>query len=448
MIITPVSTASDEGRRILHNLSDRFQLADSTCRQTVAEIIAEVRARGDAALIDYTRKFDSPAMAIERLRVSEEELTEAFSQVDDAFMETLELAIERVYLFHEREKEQSWLMTRDDGAITGRLVHPVDSAGLYVPGGQGGKTPLVSSVLMNGIPAAIAGVARRVMMTPADAEGKVNPALLVAAQEIGITEIYKAGSAWAIAALAYGTETVPAVDVIVGPGNQYVTEAKRQVSGRVRIDMIAGPSEILVIADDSADPEHVAADLLSQAEHDPLASAILVTDSAETATAVQRAVKRQVAELERRDIAEQSLQAYGALFVVHDLSAAVALANRIAPEHLELQVRDPFAWVGRIRHAGALFVGPHTPEPVGDYVAGPNHVLPTAGTARFSSALSVEDFIKTTSLIHYSPEALRAEARDIIRLAQIEGLEAHARSVQVRLSKARTANGKKGAAAK
>ncbi len=432
MIITPVSTASDEGRRILHNLSDRFQLADSTCRQTVAEIIAEVRARGDAALIDYTRKFDSPAMAIERLRVSEEELTEAFSQVDDAFMETLELAIERVYLFHEREKEQSWLMTRDDGAITGRLVHPVDSAGLYVPGGQGGKTPLVSSVLMNGIPAAIAGVARRVMMTPADAEGKVNPALLVAAQEIGITEIYKAGSAWAIAALAYGTETVPAVDVIVGPGNQYVTEAKRQVSGRVRIDMIAGPSEVLIIADETAEPSYIAADMLAQAEHDPQALAICIATEPDMAARIASELEKQLAELSRAEIARKSLSERGVLLVARELEEAIVLANEIAAEHLELMIAEPFEWLTRIRHAGAIFLGRHTPESAGDYLAGPNHVLPTMGTARFSSALGVETFVKKSSLIAYSQAALSADSPHIQRLANLEGLTAHAKSAAIR----------------
>ena len=446
MKIYPHPSASAE--QCLKRIRGRELAFRSKDLAAVQRILQEVRKKGDEAVLAYTRRFDAPEMQPDQMAVTPAETAAALRRVEPDVRRALNRAADQIGAFHRQQKPRAWVDTPRDGVMVGQLVHPVDAAGIYVPGGRAGTTPLVSSVLMTAIPAKIAGVGRVVMVTPPGRDGSVSPYLLAAAHKAGVDQVFKAGSAWAIAALAYGTQTIPRVDVIAGPGNIYVALAKKLVAGTVRIDMIAGPSEILVIADDSADPEHVAADLLSQAEHDPLASAILVTDSAETATAVQRAVKRQVAELERRDIAEQSLQAYGALFVVHDLSAAVALANRIAPEHLELQVRDPFAWVGRIRHAGALFVGPHTPEPVGDYVAGPNHVLPTAGTARFSSALSVEDFIKTTSLIHYSPEALRAEARDIIRLAQIEGLEAHARSVQVRLSKARTANGKKGAAAK
>jgi histidinol dehydrogenase len=314
------------------------------------------------------------------------------------------------------------------------MVHPVDAAGVYVPGGKGGETPLVSSVLMGAIPAKIAGVPRVVMMTPPNREGGVNPYLLVAAKKVGVDKVYKAGSAWAIAALTFGTDTIAKVNVIVGPGNIYVTLAKKLVAGTVQIDIIAGPSEVLVIADAQADPEFVAADLLSQAEHDPLASAVLVTDSYPLAEAVRDALQRQVVQLSRREIAEQSLRAFGALIVVPDLTTAIDLSNRIAPEHLELQVRDPFAHISRIRHAGAVFLGSHTPEAVGDYVAGPNHVLPTAGTARFSSALSVGHFMKHTSLIHYTAEAFRKEAVDIMRLANIEGLEGHARSVAVRLT--------------
>jgi histidinol dehydrogenase len=310
----------------------------------------------------------------------------------------------------------------------------VDAAGIYVPGGKSGSTPLVSSVLMGAIPARIAGVDRVVMVTPPTAEGEVSPHLLAAARMAGVDEIYKVGSAWAIGALAYGTETISKVDVIVGPGNIYVTLAKKIVSGTVGIDMIAGPSEILVIADKGAAPSFAAADLLSQAEHDPLASAILVTDSSRLARAVSREVENQLAALHRREIAEKSLADYGAAFVTRDMAEAVLLANRIAPEHLELLVRDPFDYVGGIRHAGAIFMGDYTPEPVGDYIAGPNHVLPTAGTARFASALSVDHFIKKTSLIHYNRQAFLHEADDIMRLADIEGLGAHARSVSVRLA--------------
>ncbi len=291
---------------------------------------------------------------------------------------------------------------------------------------------------MGAIPARIAGVSEIIMVTPPTRDGAVNPHLLAAAQKAGVTAVFKIGSAWAIGALAYGTPTIPKADVIVGPGNIFVTLAKKLVSGAVQIDMIAGPSEILVVADNTADPEHVAADLLSQAEHDPLASAMLVTDSLDLARSVDKALQQQVSRLDRQDIARQSLEAFGALMVVPDIAKAIELANRIAPEHLELIITEPFARIGQIRHAGAIFVGPYTPEPVGDYVAGPNHVLPTAGTARFSSALSVDHFIKKTSLIHYAESAFRKEAGDIIRLAETEGLGAHANSVKVRINRSKT----------
>lgn len=429
-----VTSASEEGRRILAALADRFQLADDKCRHAVSEIIARVRADGDQALVDYTRRFDSPDFTLSQLKVSREEIEEAHSLVDPEFLADLELACRRIGEFHQRERENSWLMTRDDGVLTGRLVNPVDAAGLYVPGGQGGSTPLVSSVLMNGIPAGIAGVPRRVMMTPPNAEGKVNPALLVAAERIGIDEIYKAGSAWAVAALAYGTESVAPVDVIVGPGNQFVTEAKRQLSGRVRIDMIAGPSEILIIADGGANPAYIAADMLAQAEHDPQALALCICTEAAVAQGVAVELERQLPQLERAEIATRSLRERGALLVAADLDEAMQLANRIAAEHLELMVADPFSWLPRVRHAGAIFLGSHTPEAAGDYLAGPNHVLPTMGTARFSSSLGVETFVKKSSLISYNPEALLADLPAIDRLARLEGLTGHARSATIRSS--------------
>jgi histidinol dehydrogenase len=435
MIITPVATSSAQGKEILAGLRDRFQLADPACQQGVTTIINEIRQRGDEALLEYIRKFDAPAITAEQLRVSDEELHEALASADQDLLDTLEIAIERIYTFHEREKEQSWMVTREDGAITGRLVHPVDSAGLYVPGGQGGKTPLVSSVLMNGIPAAIAGVERRVMVTPPDENGRINPALLVAAQEVGITEIYKAGSAWAIAALAYGTKTIAPVDVIVGPGNQYVTEAKRQVSGRVRIDMIAGPSEVLIITDETGEPSYLAADMLAQAEHDPQALAMCITTSGELADRIVTELTQQLAGLSRSEIARKSLRERGVILVAKDLEEAILLANQIAAEHLELMVREPFLWLTRVRHAGAIFLGRHTPESAGDYLAGPNHVLPTMGTARFSSALGVETFIKKSSLIAYSQEALQADSEHIQLLARLEGLTAHANSVAIRTGK-------------
>ena len=399
----------------------------------VTRIIEDVRKNGDGALVKYTKRFDSPGLTAESIMVTQKEMNDAAKKVDRSFVRSLNRAAKQIKQFHKLQLEKSWINTDRDGTILGQLVNPVDAAGIYVPGGRGGKTPLVSSVLMCSIPAKIAGVKKIVMVTPPTKNSKVNPHLLVAAKKVGVNKIYKVGSAWAIAALAYGTETIPKTDVIVGPGNLYVTLAKKIVSGTAGIDMIAGPSEILIIADNTANPDFIAADLLSQAEHDVLASSMLVTDSMETAKAVGGAVKKQVERLSRKNIAKKSLAGYGAIMVVPDIAAAVNLANRIAPEHLELQLKEPFEYIGQIRNAGAVFLGDYTPEPVGDYIAGPNHVLPTAGTARFASALSVDHFIKKTSLIHYSKTAFKKEAQDIIRLAEIEGLDAHANSVKVRL---------------
>ncbi|MEW6218806.1 MAG: histidinol dehydrogenase [Thermodesulfobacteriota bacterium] len=431
-MLTPVRIGTPEGSAILARLLDRFQIADRRCQEEVAAIIERVTVEGDNALLDYTRRFDCPGFRRGQFRVSKKELRDAYREVPAALRQSLELAIDRIHSFHEREREESWVMTRDDGTITGRMVHPVPAAGLYVPGGTSGKTPLVSSVLMNGIPAAIAGVERRVMVTPPNAESRVEPALLVAAQEIGVTEIYKVGSAWAIAALALGTDSIPRVDVVCGPGNRYVTEAKRQLSGRVRIDMIAGPSEVLIVADGTAEPAFIAADLLAQAEHDPAALAVLVATDSRVAAAVLVELERQLAGLERQEIARESLANRGAILLVEDLDEALFLANQIAPEHLELMVHEPFQWLSRVSHAGAVFIGPHSPEAMGDYVAGPNHVLPTMGTARFSSALGVETFLKKTSVIAYAREAFLADAAHVERLATLEGLTGHARSVQVR----------------
>ncbi len=436
MPITPMHAASEQGQALIARLNDRFQMAGSDCREKVAAIIEDIKTRGDEALIAYTNQFDSPTLTIDHLRVSEAEFQAAEQEVAPAFQATLDKAIHRVRTFHEHEKEESWVVTREDGTITGRLVHPVDSAGLYVPGGQGGKTPLVSSVLMNGIPAAIAGVNRMVMLTPADRDGKVNPALLLAAKRVGIHEVYKAGSAWGIAALAYGTPTIAAVDVVVGPGNQFVTEAKKQVAGRVRIDMIAGPSEVLIVADDTANPTFIAADMLAQAEHDPMALAMLVTTSEEIAHRVVSELAALLPRLSRREIAQKSLAERGVILLVQGLEQALELANSFAAEHLELMVAEPYQAMTRIRHAGAIFLGNHSPEATGDYLAGPNHVLPTMGTARFSSALGVETFLKKTSLISYSRQALLADSEDIQALARLEGLSAHALSVAVRVNTA------------
>ena len=426
---------SDEGQRALQGLVDRFS-EETGCREAVETMLERVRREGDAAVLDYGRRFDCPTLTLESLRVSEAEFARAEQEVDEAFRATLRLAIERIRTFHERELEDSWLLTRDDGTITGRLVRPVDSAGLYVPGGTEGATPLVSSVLMNGLPARIAGVGRRVMVTPPNRQGGVSAPLLVAARAIGIDEVYKAGSAWAIGALAFGTATIPRVDVIVGPGNQYVAEAKRQVQGRVRIDMLAGPSEVLVIADHTADPAFIAADLLAQAEHDPQALALALVTEPELAPAIVAELERQLPELPRADIARTALAARGLILEVGGVAEAIELANDIAIEHLELQVAEPWQWLAKIRHAGAIFLGSWTPEAAGDYVAGPNHVLPTMGTARIASALGVETFLKKSSIISYSREALIADGDHIRRLAALEGLTAHGNSVAVRLGKA------------
>lgn len=433
MSITPLHTTSQEGEECLAALLARFQPAENNCHDLVADILQQVKSRGDEAVVEYTRKFDAPDLEAGALKVSTEELKEAYELVDDAFLATLATAIERIQVFHEREMEDSWMQTRDNGTIVGRMVRPVDAAGLYVPGGQGGSTPLVSSVLMNGIPAGIAGVPKRVMLTPPNTEGKVSPHLLVAAQEIGIVDIYKAGSAWGIAALAFGTETIPAVDVIVGPGNQFVTEAKSQVSNRVRIDMIAGPSEVLIVADDSAHANHVAADMLAQAEHDPMALAILVTTREALAEEVLAELERQLGNLQRADIARQALADRGVILIARDLEEALRIANDIAIEHLELMVEDPWQALPTIRHAGAIFLGHNTPEAAGDYLAGPNHVLPTMGTARYSSALGVETFLKKSSIISYSRQALQEDGDHIRLLAGLEGLTAHAASVTERL---------------
>jgi len=409
----------------------------------VSRILANIRKNGDRALIDYTRQFDAPDIRIASLKVTRDEMAWAAGAVDRTFMRALNRAADQIKRFHRHQLQQSWINTDRPGTLLGQLIRPVERAGIYVPGGQGGKTPLVSSVLMGAIPATIAGVQKIVMATPPMKNGSVDPHLLVAAKKAGVHAIYKMGSAWAVAAMAYGTETIPKVNVIVGPGNLYVTLAKKLVGGDVGVDMIAGPSEILIVADEHAVPEFIAADLLSQAEHDPLASSILVTTSGRIAGEVLSELHRQLETLGRQYVARASLHSYGAVLVVSDLSTAMDVANRIAPEHLELHVQDPFSLMGMIQNAGAVFMGDFTPEPVGDYMAGPNHVLPTAGTARYASALSVDHFIKKTSLLHYSKAAFEKEAGDIIRIAEVEGLGAHANAVRIRLKrKGRSAAGK------
>ncbi len=398
----------------------------------VREIVEAVKREGDAALLRYTEKFDGVKLEPGELRVKPAEIEEAYARVDPAFLEALRQAARNITSFHEKQKRTSWTEFRPDGTMVGMVLRPLRRVGLYVPGGSAAYP---SSVLMNVLPAKVAGVPEIVMVTPPATGGRsgIDPYVLVAAAEAGVSEIYRVGGAQAVAALAFGTATIPAVDKICGPGNIYVALAKRHVYGAVDIDSIAGPSEIVVLADDSADARLVAADLLSQAEHDEMASAILVTPSPRLARETEAELGRQLAALPRKDIAARSLEDRGAILLVEDLEEGVAVVNRLAPEHLEVITAEPLELAARIENAGAIFLGPFSTEPVGDYFAGPNHILPTNGTARFSSPLNVDDFVKKTSLIRYSREALRRDAAAIATLARREGLEAHARAVEIRL---------------
>ena len=394
---------------------------------TVSEIIGQVRQKGDAALFEYCERFDGARL--ESLAVSEAEIDEAIAAVEPRFLEVLERAAANIRKFHSRQKRNSFIINDEDGIVIGQKVIPIDRAGLYVPGGTAAYP---STVLMDSIPAKIAGVREVVMVTPPNKEGKVNPVILAAAKIAGIDRIFKLGGAQAIAALAYGSESVPKVDKIVGPGNAYVAEAKRQVFGAVSIDMIAGPSEILVLADGKSDPKCVAADLLSQAEHDQMASAVLVTDSQALAEAVSLELERQIPLLQRAAIARESIDKNGKIIVSPSLSCAIDIANELAPEHLELCVDNPFDYLDKIRHAGSVFMGRYCPEALGDYLAGPNHTLPTSGTAKFSSPLSVDDFVKKTQFTYYTKDALEKVADDVAFFATKEGLGAHAKSALVR----------------
>jgi len=394
----------------------------------VSEIIANVIKNGDAALFEYSEKFDKAHLT--SLEVSEEEIDEAFGLVDAEFVEILKEAAENIKAFHSRQTRNSFVINEKDGVVIGQKVMPIEKVGLYVPGGTAAYP---STVLMDSIPAKIAGCSEIVMVTPPKSDGKVNPVILAAAKIAGVDRIFKVGGAQAVAALAYGTESVPKVDKIVGPGNAFVAEAKRQVFGKVSIDMIAGPSEILVVADSTCDARFVAADLLSQAEHDKMASAVLVTDSCDFACLVSRELERQIPELPRCEIARASIDNNGKIIVAEgNLSLAIDIANEIAPEHLELCVDNPFDYLDKIKHAGSIFMGKHCPEALGDYFAGPNHTLPTSGTARFSSPLGVEDFIKTSQFTYYTRDALSRVADKIAYFANKEGLDAHARSATIR----------------
>ncbi|WP_408007764.1 histidinol dehydrogenase [Pseudalkalibacillus sp. A8] len=397
-------------------------------RQAVLEILEQVKSDGDLALFDLTKKFDGAEL--EALKVKKVEIEKAYESLDEEVIEIIQEAAHNIRVYHKKQVRQSWMMTEEDGTVLGQKITPLDSVGIYVPGGT---AEYPSSVLMGAIPAKVAGVGRIAITTPPRSDGTIPASVLVAAYESGVDEIYKVGGAQAIGALAFGTDSVAPVDKIVGPGNIYVALAKREVFGLVGIDMIAGPSEILIYADDTANPVYLAADLLSQAEHDQMASAILITTSVEVAEETSKEVIRQLESLPRKEIAEASVIGNGVIYVANTEEEAIAAVNELAPEHLEVVAYDPFELLGQIKHAGAIFLGKNSAEPIGDYFAGPNHVLPTNGTARFSSPLSVDDYTKKSSIISYGTDALFENGRKISKLARLEGLEAHARAIDYRL---------------
>ena len=417
--------------RQLQRIEQRADEVPGGVEETVKAIIADVRQRGDVALFELSAKFDQIDLTADNIEVSTAEIDSAMATVTPESLAALQLAADRIATYHGKQKQETWLSTDEDDVLLGQLVRPLDRVGIYIPGG---KAAYPSSVLMNAIPAKVAGVAEVIMVVPMPG-GEINPHVLAAAKIAGVDRIFKLGGAQAVAALAYGTESVPRVDKITGPGNIYVATAKRLVFGQVDIDMIAGPSEIVVINDGSGTAAHIAADLLSQAEHDELASAILVTSSAAMAAEVQQEVETQLQQLSRETIARQSIDDFGAIIIAETLTEAIEFSNRIAPEHLELAVDHPFDILSAIRHAGAIFMGHHTPEAAGDYLAGPNHTLPTGGTARFFSPLSLDDFVKKSSILSFSEAGLNRLGKEIIHIAELEGLEAHARSVSIRLEK-------------
>lgn len=419
-------------KNLLQDLLKRSPASYGEYEGRVAAIVNEVREKGDEAVFAFTEKFDRAKIDGGNIRVTREELEEAYSQVDPGLVEVIRKALVNIRGYHEKQRRYSWFDSQENGTLLGQKVAPLAKVGVYVPGG---KAVYPSSVLMNIVPAKVAGVGKIVMATPCGSDGKVNPTTLVAAHEAGADEVYKVGGAQAIAAMAFGTESIPKVDKIVGPGNIYVALAKRAVYGHVNIDSIAGPSEILVLADESANPRFVAADLLSQAEHDEMASAILITTSEELAKKVSEEVDRFLEVLSRREIISRSLESYGYILLADSMEDAVSAANEIASEHLEIVTKDPFQIMTKIQNAGAIFIGEYSSEPLGDYFAGPNHVLPTNGTAKFFSPLSVDDFIKKSSIVYYSKEALEPVHQDIIRFAEAEQLTAHANSIRVRFEK-------------
>ncbi len=414
-------------QQVIDEVLNRSQFELEEVNKKVKDVLDNIKKNGDKALFEYTEKFDG--VKLDNLKVSENEIEEAYNSLDKELIKSLEDAHNNIEKFHKNQVQKSFITNDEEGKILGQIVNPIEKVGIYVPGGT---APLPSTVLMNAIPAKVAGVNKIVMTTPPAKDGKISSVILAAAKIAGVTEIYKLGGAQAIGALAFGTETVPKVCKIVGPGNIYVAMAKKQVFGSVDIDMVAGPSEVLVIADSKANAKYIAADLLSQAEHDTLACSILVTPSNEVANNVAKEVEKQLEKLSRNEIARKSIENYGRIIVTENMNEAIDLANEIAPEHLELAVENPFDYLSRIKNAGAIFLGEYSPEPLGDYFAGPNHTLPTSGTAKFASPLSVDAFIKKSSVIYYTREALAKVKDSIIRIAESETLTAHANSVRVR----------------
>ena len=424
-----LETQTPESKSFLKKLNERGKLMDENILRTVRRTLSDVQTEGDKAVARYTRKLDSPRISTKGLKVHQKEFKHAYSEVDSDFINAIAHARKNIESFHQKQIQTSWISTEEDGVLLGHLIRPLKRVGVCVPSVS---QLLVSSLLMNVVPAIVAGVEEIAVCMGPMRNRQINPYMLVAAAECGVDEIYKCGGAQAVAAMAYGTETIAAVDKIVGPGNLYVQLAKKEVYGHVDIDKLAGPSEILVIADSTADPDYVAADLISQAEHGPECSAILVTPSRGFAEQVKAAIELQAQTLPRQYELVKSFENYGAAFVVNDIAEAVSFANQIAPEHVELHIENPLEWIGEIRNAGAILVGPYSPEAVGDYIAGPSHILPTGTAARYASPLSVHDFLKKTSLISYTKAALEKVTPDVVKLAEVEGLEGHAASMKIR----------------
>ena len=427
-----VKLTDDTVKNILENMLKRSPAQYDSYEKTVKDILADVQENGDQAVFGYTEKFDGVKLTADKVKVTQEEIDAAYKQIDARLLEVIRKALKNIREYHEKQKRSSWFSSEEKGTMLGQKITALQTVGVYVPGG---KAAYPSSVLMNIVPAKVAGVNKIIMCTPCQKDGKVNPVVLAAAREAGADEVFKIGGAQAIGAMAYGTESIPKVDKIVGPGNIYVALAKKSVYGNVSIDSIAGPSEVLVLADETANPRYVAADMLSQAEHDELASAICITTSEKLAKAIDKEVEAFVAGLSRKEIIRKSLDNFGYILVAETMDQAIATANEIASEHLEIVTKNPFEVMTKIRNAGAIFIGEYSSEPLGDYFAGPNHILPTNGTAKFFSPLSVDDFVKKSSIIYYSQEALQEVYKDVMDFAKAEGLTAHANSIGVRFEK-------------